>query len=98
MKQELHAAIAHHGPLVAFGASAKACTLINCTEIAPHITYCVDDTPEKQGRYIPGTNILVRPVSVLHDEPVLLTAWNYERIIRERIPNHLINPFGGPCC
>ena len=94
----LHAAIARHGPLVAFGASAKACTLIHCTEIAPHITYCVDDTPEKQGRYLPGTDILVRPVSVLRDEPVLLTAWNYEGIIRERISNRLINPFGVPCC
>ena len=97
VKRGLHATIAHHGPLVAFGASAKACTLINCTEIAQHITYCVDDTPEKQGHYIPGTGILIKPVSCLGDEPVLLTAWNYADVIRQRIPNALINPFAPVC-
>jgi hypothetical protein len=53
----------------------------------------VDDTPQKQFRYIPGTNIQILPVSSLKDEKVLLTAWNYEREIRVRIPNELVNPF-----
>lgn len=79
--------------VVAFGAAAKACTLINELGIAPNIRYCVDDTPRKQGRYIPGTDIQIKPVSELGDEPVLLTAWNYEREVRQRIPNKLINPF-----
>lgn len=93
VKARLHNGIAFNIPLVAFGASAKACTLINCTGIAPYISFCVDDTPQKQGRYIPGTNIRISPVARLKDETVLLTAWNYESIIRERIPNVLINPF-----
>lgn len=82
------------GKLVAFGAAAKACTLINQLGIAGEIAYCVDDTPQKQGRYIPGTDIEIRPVDALKDETVLLTAWNYEREIRERLPNHkIISPF-----
>jgi SAM-dependent methyltransferase len=81
------------GGMVAFGAAAKACTLINELGIAGQIAFCVDDTPQKQFRYIPGTDIQIRPVSSLKGEKVLLTAWNYEREIRARIPNELVNPF-----
>jgi SAM-dependent methyltransferase len=81
------------GPMVAFGAAAKACTLINELGVADQIAYCVDDTPHKQFRYIPGTDIQIRPVSSLKNEKVLMTAWNYAREIRNRIPNELVNPF-----
>jgi SAM-dependent methyltransferase len=82
------------GRMVAFGAAAKASTLINELGIADQIAYCVDDTPQKQGRYIPGTDIRICPVEDLaDDERVLLTAWNYEKEIRQRIPNELVKPF-----
>lgn len=81
------------GPMVAFGAAAKACTLISELGLEDQILYCVDDTPQKQGRYIPGTNIQVRPVNDLGSEPVLMTAWNHEAEIRGRIPNELVHPF-----
>ena len=82
-----------NAPLVAFGATAKATTLIHNLGIADKIEYCVDSTPQKQGRYIPGTNIRILPVSELKNQTVLLTAWNYEREIRQMITNKLINPF-----
>ena len=82
-----------NAPLVAFGATAKATTLIHNLGIADKIAYCVDSTPQKQGRYIPGTNIKILPVSELKNQTVLLTAWNYEREIRQMITNKLINPF-----
>lgn len=82
-----------NAPLVAFGAAAKATTLIHNLGIADKIEYCVDSTPQKQGRYIPGTNIRILPVSELKNQTVLLTAWNYEREIRQMITNKLINPF-----
>lgn len=81
------------GQMVAFGAAAKACTLINELGIADQILYCVDDTPQKQWRYIPGTDIQIRPVSCLKDEKVLLTAWNFFAEIRRRIGNELVHPF-----
>lgn len=95
LRQKIEAAKARvgNGPFVAFGAAAKATTLINELGIADRISYCVDDTPQKQFRYIPGTNIQIRPVSMLKDETVLMTAWNYEKEIRQRIPNQLVNPF-----
>ncbi len=83
------------GQMVAFGAAAKACTLINELGIAKQINYCVDDTPGKWFRYIPGTDIQIFPVSKLGNEKVLMTAWNYEREIRSRIKNELVHPFSG---
>jgi SAM-dependent methyltransferase len=82
-----------HGKMVAFGAAAKAATLIGELGIADQILYCVDDTKAKQFRYIPGTDIQVLPVDRLGDEKVLMCAWNYEREIRQRIPNELVHPF-----
>lgn len=81
------------GRMVIFGAAAKVSTLISELEIEDQIDYCVDDTPQKQGRYIPGTKIQILPVEKLGKEKVLMGAWNYEREIRERIPNELVHPF-----
>jgi hypothetical protein len=81
------------GKVQAFGAAAKATTLISQLELDDRIEYVVDDTPQKQFRYIPGTDIQILPVDRLHDGPVLMTAWNYEREIAERIKNPLIHPF-----
>lgn len=82
-----------NGRMVAFGASAKASVLINQLGLNDRILYCVDDTEKKQGRFIPGTDIQIKPVSALGGEAVLVTAWNYYDIIRQRIPNKLIDPF-----
>jgi hypothetical protein len=85
--------------IVAFGATAKACTLIHHFGIAPWIEYCVDSTPGKQGRYIPGTNIPIMSPQKLYDQQytpdaVLLTAWNYEQEIRAKNPGlNFVVPF-----
>jgi SAM-dependent methyltransferase len=81
------------GKVQAFGAAAKAAILISEFGLEDKIECVLDDTPQKQGRYIPGTDIRILPVSSIHDGPVLMTAWNYEKEIRERIPNPLIHPF-----
>lgn len=84
-------------PVVAFGAAAKACTLIHHFGIAEQIAWCADDTPEKQGRYIPGTAIPIFPTSRLESEPpgpMLLLAWNYANEIQAQYPHRpLIVPF-----
>lgn len=83
-------------PVVAFGATAKACTLIHHFGIAASIAYCVDSTPAKQGRYIAGTDILIRGMDALPPDgsPVLLTAWNHAEIIKRKYPQFdYIEPF-----
>lgn len=82
------------GRVAAFGATAKACTLIHHFGLADRISYCVDETPQKQGRYIAGTGIKVVPSFEDKPDSVLLTAWNYAKVIAERFPDLLlVNPF-----
>lgn len=82
------------GPIIALGATAKACTLIHHFGIADFIDYAVDNTPAKQGRYIPGTSIKIYPESLPEKATILLTAWNYESVIRDKYPHHpFIVPF-----
>lgn len=83
--------------VAAFGATAKACTLLHHFGLEERIAYCVDNTPAKQGRFIPGTEIRILPESHLRAEPpdaVLLTAWNYEQEITSRFPDlNFVVPF-----
>jgi SAM-dependent methyltransferase len=85
------------GPIACFGATAKACTLIHHFGLADTIAYCVDDTPEKQGRYIPGTNIQIFPTSHLEIVPpaaVVMTAWNFKDVLLAKYPQlHWVIPF-----
>ena len=89
----LGAILRSHGQVVAFGAPAKAATIIGEFGLEPYISYVVDDTPLKQGRYIPGTNLKILPTSEVGDGPVLLLAWNFADEISRKIPNKLILPY-----
>jgi SAM-dependent methyltransferase len=80
--------------LVLLGAAAKVTTMIHHCAIADSIMFACDDTPQKQWRYIPGTNIQIRPTSELGNHAALLGAWNFEREFRQQYPNNeLINPY-----
>lgn len=84
--------------IVAFGATAKACTLIHHFGLQDRIEYCVDSTTAKHGRYIAGTNIKIHPVETLYqsksEKRILLTAWNHAEIIKNQHPEFdYIEPF-----
>lgn len=101
-KASLLAQIAEvNGPIVAFGATAKACTLIHHFGLGELIDFCIDSTPAKHWRYIPGTKIQILPTDTpfAPDGTILLTAWNFEAEIRTQYPNHqFIVPFKeAPC-
>lgn len=73
------------GNVAMFGATAKACTLLNYFGIADKIAYCIDETPQKQNRYIPGTDIKINE-ELGDPDMIFLSAWNYEQEIRARFP------------
>ena len=81
--------------VVAFGATAKSCTLIHHYGIEKYIECVMDETPEKIGKYIPGTGIpILHPKAVKQPKFILLTAWNYAGMIAARYPkSQLIDPF-----
>ena len=66
--------------LAGYGAAAKAATLLNSLVLPPGtIDFVVDKSPHKQGRFLPGVHIPIRPPEVLLAERpdyVLLLAWN----------------------
>jgi len=67
--------------IAGFAASAKGNTLLNaCRFDASTIDFIVDDTPEKIGRFSPGTGIPVVDRSVLASDPpdyLVILAWNF---------------------
>jgi SAM-dependent methyltransferase len=66
--------------LVAYGAAAKGSTLLNYAGIGCELLdFVVDRSPVKQGRYLPGVHLPIRPPeTLLQSMPdfVVLLAWN----------------------
>lgn len=75
--------------IAAYGASAKGSTLLNYFGLANEtLEYVVDRSSVKQGRYTPGTHLLVHsPEKLIEDRPdyVLLLTWNFaEEILQQQ--------------
>jgi hypothetical protein len=68
--------------IAAFAASAKGNTLLNACKLSDlDIEYIVDDTPEKQGKYSPGTGLEIVSRETLYSDPpdyLLVLAWNFK--------------------
>ena len=70
------------------GAAAKATVFMNFAGIDDSLIDAVaDDTPAKQGRYIPGTKVQVRSseewLKAAPDYTVIFT-WNYAQVIAQK--------------
>jgi SAM-dependent methyltransferase len=65
-----------------YGATAKGNTQLNYAGLTwESIPYCVDNTPVKRGKFLPGSGIeVIDEESALANPPdyFLLTAWNYQ--------------------
>ena len=75
--------------VVGFGAPAKATTLCYALGIDKNmLRYIVDDSPLKQGLYMPGTHIPIKPSTELYTDAAdycLILAWNFADSI---VKNH----------
>ena len=90
--------------IAAYGAPAKGNTLLNYCHIDEHtLDYAVDDLPQKQGKYTPGSRLLCisREDAELNlPDYFVLLAWNYEKPIMKKeaafLENggHFIIPIG----
>jgi len=83
------------GDIVGYGATAKCTTILNyCGLDSSKIKRIYDTTPEKQGLFIPGTDIRVVPhENFAKDKPknVVLFAWNHAEEIFEKEKDKNIN-------
>jgi SAM-dependent methyltransferase len=68
--------------LAAYGAAAKGSTLLNYAGIGIEtLDFVVDRSPHKQGKFMPGIRLPIRPPSALLEERpdyVLLLTWNFK--------------------
>ena len=70
-----------------YGAAAKATVLLNALDLVGAISFVADQSPHKQGRYIPGVDVpIVAPERLLQSMPdyVVLFAWNFASEILEQ--------------
>ena len=74
--------------IIAFGAAAKGNTFLNyCGIRKDFIDYVVDETPSKQGKYLPQSHIKVEKFDkIIQDRPdvIIIIPWNFkEEIIKK---------------
>jgi len=71
--------------IIGFGACAKGCVFLNTCELDDlDILYVIDDTPEKQGKFIPGTGIEIVSREILKTvtpDYILILAHNFRDYI-----------------
>jgi len=92
LTSELKALKEKGAKIAAFAASAKGNTLLNACRLDRRtIAYIVDDTPEKIGRFSPGTGIPIVDRSVLEADPpdyLVILAWNFAREIMDNTTDY----------
>jgi len=73
--------------IVAISTPAKGMTLLNYTGIGKYLDFTTDVSKLKQGRYTPGTHLLIKSdKDLMGDEVGLLLAWNFKEEIINNVP------------
>jgi hypothetical protein len=83
--------------IAAYGAPAKGNTLLNyCGIGTDFIDYTCDLNPHKQGHYLPGTRIPIRPPDAIREtqpDLVFILPWNLSEEIMEQLA--FVRDWGG---
>jgi 2-polyprenyl-3-methyl-5-hydroxy-6-metoxy-1,4-benzoquinol methylase len=75
------------GSIAAFGAAAKGCIYLNCVG-QNNIEYIIDDTPDKQNMFSPGTGLEIINRNILKSNPpdnIIILAHNFKDYIAESL-------------
>jgi 2-polyprenyl-3-methyl-5-hydroxy-6-metoxy-1,4-benzoquinol methylase len=75
--------------IAAFGAAAKGNTFLNYCDIgADSIDFVVDDTPAKQGLFLPGSHVPIVDEQKIRDEKpdlIVILPWNFRKEIEDKL-------------
>jgi hypothetical protein len=58
------------GPAVVLGAGHLACAFVNFLDLGSRVKFVVDDNPNKQGLFMPGSRLPIRPSDALLSEHI----------------------------
>jgi SAM-dependent methyltransferase len=66
--------------MAVYGGGCRACSMINFVGLGPYIEFVLDDQPEKQGKYMPGSHLPILPGDALEkaDIDLCILAVNEE--------------------
>lgn len=74
--------------VIAYGAAAKGNTLLNYAGIKKDlISFVCDAAPSKQGKYLPGSHLLILPASVLLNgsfDYIMILPWNIAEEVQQQ--------------
>lgn len=73
------------GKVALLGAGHLACAFINYLELSDHIEFVADDNRHKQGLFMPGSRLPIKPSSALIDENVKLCLFSFSPEIEEKV-------------
>jgi SAM-dependent methyltransferase len=73
------------GPLTGYGAAGRSQMFINFTNSQELFECVYDDSPLRQGRFIAGTNIPIKPYNGESGRCAVMLAWNYAPDIAQKI-------------
>jgi hypothetical protein len=68
-----------------YGAGHLTCAFVNFHGLAQHIAFVVDDTPQKQGRYMPRCGVPVRPKDALSAAKTPLCLLGFSPEIEDKV-------------
>lgn len=71
--------------LAAYGAGHLTCAFINFHDVAKYFAFVVDDTPQKQGLYLPGTELEIVPRSLLKADEISLCLFGLAPEIEDKV-------------
>jgi SAM-dependent methyltransferase len=84
-RRELFALHREFGPLAGYGAAGRSQMFVNFTN-SKEVFGCVyDDSPLRQGRFIAGTDIPIKPWNGEGGRCAVVLAWNYAPDISQKI-------------
>lgn len=90
-RDDLERLYREHGPLAAYGAAGRSQMFINMTQSANWFNHVYDDSPLRQGRFIAGTDLRIRPYENESGDGLVILAWNYAADIVKKISRRYRN-------
>lgn len=84
-QNKLHEISASGERIAVFGAGHLGCTFANLFELAPYLSFFVDDNPDKAGLFMPGSRLPIKKSQALIEEDVRLALMCFNPSVEDKV-------------